>query len=81
MTTITAVPLADLRDEAKRLEAAFVATVQSAGYADEWDAYRREIGVPWPAECNDAHDRWMVALHDYYTARDGSRGVLGSRGL
>ena len=69
-----------LLDEAALRFDAFQAAVRDAGYVDEWDAYRREIGTPWPQACTDAHAAWMNALHAYYLARDGSNGFLGGKG-
>lgn len=49
------------------------------GFANEWDAYRRE------SEWSDALKQlWAIQsylLHDFYLTRDGPNGVLGGRGL
>lgn len=61
---------------------AFDAACVACGYADRWDAYhRQDKGDNWPESVALACDAETKALHAYYSARDGDKGFLGSRGL
>lgn len=71
--------LIELQGEAHKLEAKFLIVAEDAGYADRWHYYQNERLAP--ATVHAAHDIWIAALHRFYLARDGERGVLGSRGL
>lgn len=77
-----------LKDAASEARLAFINACKQAGYADEGEAYRADrdrcVGEPstvWPEDLDQAHVRYLDALHTYYTARDGDKGFLGSRGL
>ena len=74
--------LAALRDHADAEWNRFITVCHSHGFADEWAAYRAEkAGAAWHDAMNAAHRDAMRALHAFYGARDGERGVLGGRGL
>lgn len=52
-------------------------------YCDgRWGFYRAiECNQPVPQSVQEAFDISHKALHDFYKARDGKDGFLGSRGL
>lgn len=58
-------------------------TVCRAHYPDgRWGAYRAcECDQPLPDDVSTAMDAYHDALHNFFHARDGDRGFLGSRGL
>jgi len=70
-----------LRAQADATDAAFDAACAKHGMT-RWDYFRAfEAGNPIPKEIEDA---WWTArqnLHAFYSARDGDKGFLGSRGL
>lgn len=76
------ISLHGLRRIAAALEQRFEDECIANGYNDRWDAYKsEETGCNWAESLQVAHDAWIVALHNFYKARDGERGFLGSRGL
>lgn len=74
--------LQHMRDRAERLGTAFDAVCRPH-YADgRWGAYRAiECGQDVPAAVVAALDAYHAATTAFYTARDGSGGFLGRRGL
>lgn len=74
--------LTELNEAANHAEAEFDTACRSAGYGDRWAAYRADMrGAVWPFALIEADKAYTQALHAFYLARDGERGVLGSRGL
>lgn len=89
---MTGPTLTDLRDRYTCLHAGFLATIdREFPGRGEWDWYRAlQQGGRRNTDTSDddalaasetiraAHDAFIKALHEFYRARDGERGVLGA---
>lgn len=74
--------LACLKARASRAWDTFMTECKSAGFPNEWAAYRaHDAGQKWPAALESAWQASSTATHAFYAARDGAGGFLGSRGL
>ncbi len=67
--------LTDLRNRAEGFHRNFLRECDICGYRDQWHAYRNE--ADWSARLIELHDKYIEALHKFYLARDGEKGVLG----
>lgn len=76
--------LSRLREIADAAEAAFDAECRAAFADGRWGYYRAMEGVDGGKglthAMHKACDAYLVAVHNFYHARDGDRGFLGARG-